>query len=430
MKKIHFILPFTIVIVLLSFVVLLLGSVFFGRAAYSVFFQKNHPFQVQSIDTMKYSRDAAREALNDPSFDTTINAQMQLIEDAGATHVAIATPYDEEFVPILKRWVTSAREHHLSVWFRGNFSGWEGWFDYGSIGRTEHVQLLTAFIRTHSDLFADGDLFSPCPECENGGAGDPRNTGDATGYNNFLITEYQTANREFKNIGKSVTVYSSMNGDIAREIITPATAHALGGTILIDHYVDSTEKFSNDVSAIASSLTANVGLGEMGAPIPDLNGNMTDSEQASYVRAMLTALYGKNKIVPLVNYWDLSGGSTALINDNGTPRSAYYVVKDFFSAPYVYGNVFNSAGEPLNNATILVKDSPYVTVSKAGSYQIFLFDSHKTLVIAQAGYLPKTITVTGNASTSMRQAIYLEPANPSIWYSLRRFFYLESLHLL
>ena len=81
-------------------------------------------WQFQSIDTMKYSRDLSREKLHDPVFDLTITRQMADIARTGATHVAIATPYDEEFVPILTRWVKAAREQHLHIWFRGNVSGW------------------------------------------------------------------------------------------------------------------------------------------------------------------------------------------------------------------------------------------------------------------------------------------------------------------
>ncbi|MDP3888564.1 MAG: hypothetical protein Q8Q24_00825, partial [bacterium] len=99
---------------------------------------QKHIMEFKSIDTMKYSRDIAREKLNDPSFDKVIDTQVKNIADTGATHVAIATPYDEEFLPILKRWVSSARKYNLKVWFRGNWSGWEGWFDYPKIDRSTH----------------------------------------------------------------------------------------------------------------------------------------------------------------------------------------------------------------------------------------------------------------------------------------------------
>src|SRR3990167_8157982 len=66
-------------------------------------------FQVQSIDTMKYSRDVAREKLKDFSYDKEIETQVKNIAETGASHVAIATPYDDEFLPFLRRWVKAAR---------------------------------------------------------------------------------------------------------------------------------------------------------------------------------------------------------------------------------------------------------------------------------------------------------------------------------
>ena len=139
-------------------------------------------WEIKSIDTMKYSRDAAGAKLNDPTFDQTIEIQIKNIADLGATHVALGTPYDEKFIPYLSRWVAAARRNNLKVWFRGNFSGWEGWFEYPKISRDQHLAMTENFILSHPDLFRDGDIFSPCPECENGGPGDPRHNGDVTGF--------------------------------------------------------------------------------------------------------------------------------------------------------------------------------------------------------------------------------------------------------
>src|SRR3989344_7391314 len=112
-------------------------------------------WKVQSIDTMKYSRDLSREKLEDKSFDSIIDDTMKKISATGATHVSIGTPYDSEFLPILKRWVDSARKNGLKVWFRGNWSGWEGWFGYPKISRDEHIALTENFILNNPNLFKD-----------------------------------------------------------------------------------------------------------------------------------------------------------------------------------------------------------------------------------------------------------------------------------
>ena len=156
------------IIILTFLIILLVPRTIFARERF---------FQVQSIDTMKYSRDTAREKLKDVKFDEVIDAQIKNIAATGATHVSLGTPYDEEFLPFLKRWVAAARKYGLKVWFRGNWSGWENWFDYPKFkdGKV-HSEKTKKFILENSNLFEDGDVFTACPECENGGPGDPRIT--------------------------------------------------------------------------------------------------------------------------------------------------------------------------------------------------------------------------------------------------------------
>src|SRR5579864_6688450 len=62
-------------------------------------------WQIESIDTMKYSRDAARQGLNNPVYTAQVKQQVAAIAKTGATYVAIDTPYDAEFLPVLKVWV-------------------------------------------------------------------------------------------------------------------------------------------------------------------------------------------------------------------------------------------------------------------------------------------------------------------------------------
>ncbi|MDO8572379.1 MAG: carboxypeptidase-like regulatory domain-containing protein [bacterium] len=384
---------------------------------------KNNLFLVQAVDTMKYSRDKARETLHDVSFEQVIDTQMRLIREMGATHVAIGTPYDPEFAPILTRWVNSARKNNLSVWFRGNFSGWEGWFEYEKIDRSDHKKLLASFLVKNHELFVDGDIFSPCPECENGGEGDPRATGDRAGFTKFLIEERSIAEREFNAMGKSIAIRPTMNADIAREILDPDTARLLGGVILIDHYVNSVKKFGEDVDSISKTLNARIGLGEFGAPIPDINGNMTEKSQAEFVRKLLDELYIRNEEIPLVNYWVLNDGSTALMNDSGTPRLAYHVLKTYFTAPRIYGTVFNSLGEPLDGVDIAVASTSYSTKTDAGLYNMFLLDPQRTVTVNHKGYKNLTVVFPADIASSTQKDFYLEPEHASPWYEIKKIYY-------
>ena len=120
-------------IILIILVILFISVLFYVT-------HRNTFWSVRSIDTMKYSRDLSRQKLQDPRFDSVIDSQVSAIANTGATHVAIDTPYDPEFLPLLKRWVAAARKYNLHVWFRGNFSGWEQWFGYSKIDRKTHLE--------------------------------------------------------------------------------------------------------------------------------------------------------------------------------------------------------------------------------------------------------------------------------------------------
>ena len=306
----------------------------------------------QSVDTMKHSRDLAREKLHDDSYDVVIDREVRDIAEVGATHVAIATPYDEEFVPYLKRWVLAARKYHLGVWFRGNFSGWEGWFGYQRISRAEHISKTQAFIRRHPELFQDGDAFSACPECENGGPGDPRLNGDIEGYRKFLVDEYAATQVSFEKLGKNISSnLFSMNGDIARLVMDKDTTTTLGGIVTVDHYVKTPEVLATDAQDFISRSGGQLLLGEFGAPIPDINGDMTDEEQSAWLREVMLRFTRVPRVFGM-NYWTQTGSSTALWSEKGVPRAAVSTLAEFFAPQIFYGVVRDELGAPIVGASV------------------------------------------------------------------------------
>ena len=336
-------------------------------------------FSIQSIDTMKDSRDMARTAATVPSYEATIDREMSAIAGTGATHVAIDVPYDEEFMPAMSRWVAAARKHDLRVWFRGNLSGWEGWFDYPQISREDHLKGVERFILAHPDLFSDGDIFSGCPECENGKAegGDPRRTGDVGSYRTFLINEFQVFSRDFARMGKDVSVISSMNLDVAKLVMDRQTTSALGGVVAIDHYATSTAQFESDIVALHESSGGKVILGEFGGPIPDINGSLNDAQQADLVRGLMDVLHRHADIVMGANYWTLRFGSTALVTDALAHKPALSSVTDYFSAPYISGTVRDDSSDPITKhaflAAVASSTKTYAfQTDGAGGYRLFV----------------------------------------------------------
>lgn len=288
---------------------------------------------IQSIDTMKYSRDMARQNSNNMTqYADDIEKQVAYIADTGANYVAVDTPYDDEFLPVLKLWVRAARLHGLHVWFRGNFSGWEGWFGYPKIDEQTHIEKTRQFVLTNKDLFQDGDIFSSCPECENGeevlNLGNPQ---ELTLYRNFLINDYQTTKDAFTLINKNVASnYYSMNADVAKAVMDKETTAKLDNIVVIDHYVPTPTQLSEDVTTIANQSGGEVVLGEFGAPIPDIHGAMTEDQQKDWLEQALQKLAVTSSLKG-INYWVNKGGSTALWRENGTSKPAVAVLKKYFT---------------------------------------------------------------------------------------------------
>lgn len=287
-------------------------------------------WSLKSIDTMKHSRDYARQSLDIPNVDKIIDKQIVDIASTGATHVAIGTPYDAEFLPILKLWVSSARKHNINVFFRGNMAGWEEWFGYEKIDRDTHTKMIESFIEENEDLFTDGDIFSSCPECENGEKLDRDDNLQMEEYKQFLINEYKTTKNSFKKINKNVASnYYSMNGDIAFRLMDRETTRSFDGLIVIDHYVKDTEKLVSDIESLAEKSGGKIVLGEIGAPIPDIHGEMSEQEQKIWLQDVLS----KISLIPNVvgiNYWVNKGGSTALWRDNNQPKPAVETITNFY----------------------------------------------------------------------------------------------------
>jgi len=383
------------------FFLILMGIIFFVYFEKDIFREKttvNYPvpsqksFKFQSIDTMKYSRDLSREKLDDSLFDLTIDKQIEDIAKIGATHVAIATPYDDEFLPILKRWVRSARKHNLKVWFRGNWSGWEGWFDYPRISKEEHLSKTSKFILNNPNLFEDGDAFSSCPECENGGPGDPRQSGDVEGYKKFLIDEYRLVNSSFSKINKEIiTNLFSMNGDVADLIMDKNTTRSLGKIVTIDHYTDTPRQLIKDADYLAKKSGGQIVLGEFGVPIPDINGKMTEKQQARWIGEMLFGLEGNQNVLG-VNYWLNVGGSTGIWKEDGTATLAVEIIRRYFDLNVVYGLVYDELNNPMKNVKIEYGNRK-TTTDKKGYYELKFPEKSEvnTLKFLAQGYFSQEV---------------------------------------
>lgn len=381
----------------------------------------NSYWEFQSIDTMKYSRDLAKEKLLDANFDDEIDAQIKSIASTGATHVSIATPYDEEFLSFLRRWVRSARKYNLKVWFRGNWSGWEGWFGYEkNMSFDSHINKSVAFIKAHPDIFENGDYFTPCPECENGAAGDPRQTGKVNEYRAFLIDETAKTKDAFDSVGKNVaTNLLSMNKDVASLIMDKETAQAVGGVITIDHYVPNPDQLNKDIDQLSQKTGAKIILGEFGAPIPDLTGALDEDAQARWLDQAFQGLIRSDKLIGL-SYWTNKDGSTLLWNKDNSPRKSVSVVTKYFKPRQIFGFVKNDLGMSLDNVEIKTQVHTFYSNS-GGTYQVSVFED-SGVVFSKNGYEDYTLNISEKPSNLIEQNIVLKRINPPLWYIILKFF--------
>ncbi len=363
-------------------------------------------FKVQSIDTMKYSRDLAREKLNDHIFDKEIDTEIKNIAQTGATHVAIDTPYDNEFVPFLKQWVAVVRKYKLHVWFRGNFSGWEEWFGYSKISRKDHIKMTKDFIEQNANLFQDGDIFTPCPECENGGPGDPRQTGDVEGFRRFMIDEFNTTKSSFHTIHKKVASnYASMNGDVARLIMDDATIRAMDDVIAIDHYVKSPEDYRNDLKKFAQRNGGKVKivLSEFGAPIPDLQGNLSEQSQARWIADVFNEIIAIPQVTG-VNYWANKGSSTALWKDNNSQTQAVSVLTSYYTPIQVSGFITDDQGNRVDKVSVSTKNRS--TESEGGYYALPVFRK-QSVYFHKHGYISININIIEQHEQNIKRDIVI-----------------------
>ena len=378
----------------------------------------------QCIDTMKYSRDASREFISRTDTDVFINNELQLIKDIGANCIAIGTPYDEEFVPILTKWVSSARAHGLTVWFRGNMSGWEGWFDYPKYtDPAQHHAGVSNLITKHPELFETGDIFTPAPEPENGILGDPRfSEENKKNFLKFLPESYSNCASVFKEIKKDVKCgYFSVNGDVASEIFTKKLLVDVGDVLVIDHYVKEPKQLVKDIQEYNKDMDALVMLGEIGGPIPDIHGAMNEEQQAEYISELMQNLYEQQDILLGLNYWVLRGGSTSLINEDGTPRQAYYRVKDYFSPAEVKGVIKDTLGKPISGLKITVgNQNVETTTNENGEYSLLVPARETEVKLESDGYTgEKSFIVNLVSAAQTTKDFVIEPEQKSLMYKIK-----------
>ncbi len=384
-------------------------------------------WKYQCIDTMKTSRDNARRWKNDPKLDEYIEKELSAIVEMGANCVALGTPYNEEFLPYLRKWVKTARKKNLKIWYRGNFAEWEGWFDYPKgMSEEELIRRSDEFIRKNKDLFKDGDVYTAAPEAENGGPFNQVETYEHEAYRSFLVRIHEATQKTFTDINRKVEVnWLSMNGGLAKRMFDKPTLKALGSVAALDHYIKTSEEMGSYIKYFRDSFGAKVVLGEFGAPIPEINGKMTEDQQADFIESLMKELYKYHNDVVGVNYWVSYDSSTEILNEDYSPRKAAFVLKKYFKPAVVKGIVSDTHGARLEGVQISAGDGIGKTfTNKKGEYTLAVPADSMTIKYSLKDHKDSTTVVELRSGQEVVRSPKLQSTvkNPNLWERIIRFF--------
>jgi hypothetical protein len=153
-------------------------------------------------------------------------------------------------------------------------------------------------------------------------------------------------------------------------------------------------------------------LGEFGVPILDINGNLSEEEQALWIREAMYALIQMPEVAGL-NYWTNTGSSTGLWREDGRAKEAVEELTSFYKAPVVRIMVKDEAGFKVRNARISLNGKVYSPDSKEDLYLPY-FEDLKDVEVKADGYFSKKTSLTD----SWEQTITVVKKHPDLVYKV------------
>lgn len=295
---------------------------------------------IQSVSSMKETKDKIC-GQDDAAF---INQWLDRAKALGVNYVAIETPYDSpscgNSVAYTNAWVSAARAHGLAIWHRHMPLAFEGIY---SVPKTKQdwISQITNYIKANPKLFANGDIFSPIPEPQNGGISGITYCANsfcqftgAADFNSWLRNAMTASKNAFAGIGlNNMKIgYWGFDGFVAwgdnnpdwHGILEDATVQQMGN-ITIDHYPEAVgDTMANDLNELQNRYpNVPIVIGEWGTitttinPVTQVNNDMSAAERPNVVG---------------FNYWHLGmGGNEALINSDFSIKPSYTAVQNFFT---------------------------------------------------------------------------------------------------
>ena len=207
-----------------------------------------------------------------------------------------------------------------------------------------------------------------------------------------------------------------MNGDVANLVMDKKTTQALGGVVVIDHYVGTPEELAADIKKIAEKSGGKVVLGEFGAPIPDIHGNLSMGEQAIWIEDALKEISDISDLIG-VNYWVSFGGSTRLWEDNYSPRKASQVLDQFFKPKVLTGYIKDERGKPIKEAFVSSSHKRVVT-TRDGEFSLSYLSSGIVITVEAEGYITQQTKISGDKLETI-----LIKGHESLLFMVQKFLY-------
>ncbi len=312
-----------------------------------------HSFRLQSADVMKWSKDD----LFSQKTDAQMAAVALQLKSLGATHVAVATPYDDPSAypggpapeGYLERWIVAIRGQGMHVFFRRQWLSWEGIYGVAKntargIGTTPNVlngtdttsYLALTYLYWKANaghLVQAGDIVCPCPEPENGGINGvtgsaPYQFTNANLFRAWLRDAVTVVNQalEPSNLKGSVFVglYGTSgfivfgNGGNPKGFLDDRTVEALA-IVGMDDYPTPASNMGADLDAYRALYQLPLALTEWGT-INESN----DADRQAAIDAVTSSLKARPWTVGM-NYWSVIGGANEDILDAAaiTPKAGY-----------------------------------------------------------------------------------------------------------
>lgn len=288
-----------------------------------------HIWEIRSVDMQKETQDALKAPVPEPY----IKEIVQLAKDVHATHIAIGVPYDTpptaqiDAVEYARQWTRAARDSDLNIWHRHMPTQFEGFYDQEKVDQ-EYYTMIREYILSNHDLFADGDIFAPFPEPQNGGVEgincqeekvDDCQFDSVDDFNEELRSYVEVCREAFTEIGKDVRVgYYGLDGFVVaglnnpdrkgQTFLEPKTVEILNDTLALDHYTDEGAKgYEEDYELVHEIFPhEKIVIGELG-PASHLPDNPSQEEVNNAFDQTLDALSHLDWIIGVNMYPFISG---------------------------------------------------------------------------------------------------------------------------